>query len=70
VISVNVCLLYFALAYRALDDEPKYSRLLYVLSLPAYWLLIAPATVIAVYRMARGQTAWMKTPHKPFRRKI
>ncbi len=70
VISVNVCLPYFALAYRALDDEPKYSRLLYVLSLPAYWLLIAPATVIAVYRMARGQTAWMKTPHKPFRRKI
>ena len=70
VISINVYLLYSALAYRALDDEPKYLRSLYVLSLLAYWLLIAPATVIAVYRMALGQTAWRKTPHKPFRRKI
>ena len=44
-------------------------RLFYLLSLPAYWLLIAPATLIALYRMARGEMGWMKTPHRPFRRR-
>jgi hypothetical protein len=44
-------------------------RLIYLITLPAYWLLIAPATLIALYRMARGQMGWMKTPHRPFRRK-
>jgi cellulose synthase/poly-beta-1,6-N-acetylglucosamine synthase-like glycosyltransferase len=68
-ISVIVYLLYFVFAYRALGEDRKHMRLIYLITLPAYWLLIAPATLIALYRMARGQMGWMKTPHRPFRRK-
>ena len=68
-VSAFVYLFYFTLAYLALGENSRHMRLIYLLSLPAYWLLIAPATLIALYRMARGQMAWMKTPHRPFRRR-
>ena len=68
-VSAFVYLFYFTLAYLALGENSRHMRLIYLLSLPAYWLLNAPATLIALYRMARGQMAWMKTPHRPFRRR-
>lgn len=68
-VSAFVYLVYFTLAHRALAEDKRHMRLFYLITLPAYWLLIAPATLIALYRMARGQTGWMKTPHRPFRRR-
>ena len=68
-VSAFVNLVYFTLAHRALAEDKRHMRLFYLITLPAYWLLIAPATLIALYRMARGQTGWMKTPHRPFRRR-
>ena len=53
----------------ALSEDRKHMCLIYLITLPAYWLLITPATLIALYRMARGQMGWMKTPHRPFGRK-
>ena len=68
-VSAFVYLFYFTLAYLALTKDRIDIRLFYLLSLPAYWLLIAPATLIALYRMARGEMGWMKTAHRPFRRR-
>ena len=59
---------YFILAYRGMQDEKPVMRLMYILTLPIYWLLIMLATLSALLRMVRGQMNWLKTPHQPFQR--
>lgn len=66
--SVMIYMTYFILAYRGMQDEKPVTRLMYILTLPIYWLLIMLATLSALLRMVRGQMNWLKTPHQPFQR--
>ena len=59
-VSAFVYLLYLTLVHLSLAKDKRHMCLFYLISLPAYCLLIAPATLIALYRMARGQTGWIK----------
>ena len=65
-ITLVFALMLFYVGFTHAANLSWWQRVLLSLTQPFYWMLTSIALANALWRIARGQLNWLKTPHKPY----